>query len=254
MGRVSYDINKLAENKIMDTSTVSWFFYDNKEYFNKLTEFVKNHPHYLANYNPTVVVVSEDEKKVFIQDCANVRAILTQLGMTLALSELNNMENAVLAGEIKELDDGFTKLHATLEIYANIIEDAEIEALAVKPAVLLVTDNQDVQQSMTQALEKKYVIIPASSGEEVIELLENTLAFALIILSLDMSGINGYELGYLIHEHERFKNTQLFFLVDGIKSDPIRNALPHMKDRYIQLPVRDKKKLLALIENELKEK
>jgi CheY-like chemotaxis protein len=244
-------MSKLAENKIMDTSTVSWFFYDNKEYFNKLTEYVNNYPHYLANYNPTVVVVSEDEKKVFIQDCANVRAILTQLGMTLALSELNNMENAVLAGEIKELDDGFTKFHATLEIYANIIDEAEKGALAVKPAFLLVTDNQDVQYSMTQALEKKYVVIPASSGEEVIELLENTLSFALIILSLDMPDITGYELAYLIHEHSRFKITPLFFLVDGIKSDPIRNALPHLKDRYIQLPVKDKKKLLALIENEI---
>jgi CheY-like chemotaxis protein len=251
MGRVSYDISKLAENKIMDTSTISWFFYDNNEYFKKLNEFVKNHPHYLTNYNPTVVVVSEDEKKVFIQDCAGVRAILTQLGMTLALSELNNMENAVLAGEIKELDDGLTKFYATMEIYANIIEDAEIGAITVKPALLLVTDDDNVLQGIAKTLEKKYVIISAASGEEVIELLENTLDFALIMLSLDMPGLGGYELGYLIHEHTRFKNTPLFFLVDGIKTDPIRNALPHLKDRYIQLPVRDRKKLLALLEKEL---
>jgi CheY-like chemotaxis protein len=251
MGRIKYDVKKLTDSKIMDTSTVSLFFYDSSEYFSKLTEYLKNYSHYLTNYNPTVVVVSEDEKKMFIRDCANMRVILTQLGMTLALGELNNMENAVLAGEIKELDDGLTKFHATLEIYANVVEEAETGIINVKPAALLVTEDPATLRSLTSALEKKYVVISASSVNEVFELMENTVSFAVIFLAMETSGMSGYGLAFYILEHERFKQTPLFFLTESGMSDPIRDALPQLKSRYIRLPLPDRKKLITLVEEGL---
>jgi hypothetical protein len=119
-----YDLAQLTEGNGIDCKMVKLFFYDNREYFDALTNFIDHFGHPLAHYTPAFVVNSPDDRTLFMKDCLTIRTKLMQLGLTLALRELDVMENAVSAGAAKEFADGQIKFAAAIEIYMKVIKDA----------------------------------------------------------------------------------------------------------------------------------
>ncbi|MCL2188360.1 MAG: hypothetical protein FWC16_07615 [Defluviitaleaceae bacterium] len=123
MGKV-YDLAQLTEGNGIDTNLVKLFFFENKDYYNALTEFLETFGRPLAHYTPAFVVNSPDDRALFMRDCLGIRTTLMRLGLTLAMRELDIMENAAHAGNAKEFADGQIKFDAAVEIYCTVIKDA----------------------------------------------------------------------------------------------------------------------------------
>ena len=127
MSRVAYDIDKLAHSGQIDTTLIGRFFYNNQDYFDKLTDFADNYSRCLSHYTPAFVVNSAEDRNRFLADCFRVRAVLMQLGMKSAMTELNTMENAVYDGNLSDFADAQVKFLANLNIYMDIIRSARIK-------------------------------------------------------------------------------------------------------------------------------
>jgi hypothetical protein len=119
-----YDMAQLTESNGIDRSLIKLFFFDNHDYYDALTDFEENFHKPLAHYTPAFVVNSPEDRALFLKDCLNIRTTLMQLGLTLAIRELDNMENAVHSGAVKEFADGQIKFDAAIEIYMAVIRGA----------------------------------------------------------------------------------------------------------------------------------
>ncbi|MCL2499069.1 MAG: hypothetical protein FWE90_01905 [Defluviitaleaceae bacterium] len=124
MGGKVYDLAQLTESNGIDRSLVKLFFFENRDYYNALTHFTENFHRPLAQYTPAFVVHSPDDRALFLADCLKVRTVLMQLGLTLAIRELDAMENAVHHGDVKEFADGQVKFDAAVQIYMDVFEGA----------------------------------------------------------------------------------------------------------------------------------
>jgi CheY-like chemotaxis protein len=249
MDIITYDLAKLAENDVINTSVATRFFYTMQDYFDKLTEFTQHYHSYINHYNPTVVVVSDAERNIFIAACATVRALLTQLGMSSPLNELNNLENAALAGSIEELSDGMIKFHGMLEIAATHIEAAR-KAPGTgleKKKVMLVHDDKTTLKSVAAMLKDHYTVISELNGSDAIASLNSHTPEAFVIFT-EMEGICGYQLAFYLKQHELFGHTPIIFLVESVSRNEGHKVLPFNELDYIFLPVK-KDTLLQKIEN-----
>jgi hypothetical protein len=124
MGEKVYDLAQLTESNGIDRSLVKLFFFENKDYYNALTRFTEEFHRPLAQYTPAFVVNSPEDRALFLTDCLKIRTALMQLGLTLAIRELDAMENAVHNGDVKEFSDGQVKFDAAIRIYMDVIEGA----------------------------------------------------------------------------------------------------------------------------------
>jgi CheY-like chemotaxis protein len=244
MDIITYDLDKLAVNDVINTDMATRFFYTLQEYFDKLTEFTNNYHSYINHYNPTVVVVSEDERNVFIADCSGVRALLMQLGMNMPMNELNNLENAALSGAIKELSDGMIKFHGMLKIAAEHIEKARISPgePAQRKKILLVHDNADMLRSLASMLDGYYMVTTLLGGLEAVKELDNHAPDMFMIFT-EMKGICGYD--------EKFRHTPIIFLTETKYRSILHEALPFNEMHYIHLPI-EKEELLERVITETK--
>jgi signal transduction histidine kinase len=80
-------------------------------------------------------------------------------------------------------------------------------------------------------------LIEASSGTEALKLLMQH-EFALILLDINMPGIDGFETANLIHEHPRFENTPIIFVtaVNVTEFDRMRGYKLGAVD-YVMVPI-----------------
>jgi hypothetical protein len=122
-----YDLTKLTEAEGIDTGLVKLFFFDNRDYFSALSEFLKNFGHPLAHFTPAFVIHSPEDRALFMKECLFVRTTLMKLGLSLAIREVDVMENAIYAGAVKEFSDGQVKFGAAVKIYNDIIKNAEVQ-------------------------------------------------------------------------------------------------------------------------------
>ena len=123
MGKV-YDLAQLTEGNGIDCNLVKLFFFENRDYYDALTDFLDNFGHPLAHYTPAFVINSPDDRALFLKDCLTIRITLMRLGLTYAVRELDFMENAIHAGNVKEFADGQVKFTASIEIYSSVIRAA----------------------------------------------------------------------------------------------------------------------------------
>jgi hypothetical protein len=119
-----YDLTQLTESNGIDRSLVKIFFFENRDYYDALTMFAETFHRRLAHYTPAFVVNSPEDRALFLADCLTVRTTLMQLGLTLAIRELDIMENAVHNGSVKEFSDGQVKFDASIQIYIEVIQGA----------------------------------------------------------------------------------------------------------------------------------
>lgn len=122
----TYDLKKLSGTGMFDTSVVTKFYYTTQEYFDALTDFVKNYRQNLGYYTPAFVVNSTADREEFLRECFDVRATFVRLGLTALSEALSDMENAGISKNYDEFKDGQIKFHATMKICKSIIKDSEM--------------------------------------------------------------------------------------------------------------------------------
>ena len=260
MSGTIYDIDKLAQSGQIDTTLIGRFFYNNQDYFDKLTDFATNHSRSLSHYTPAFVVNSEEDRDRFLSDCFQVRAMLMQLGMTSALAELNTMEDALHGGNLKDFADGQVKFLANLKIYMDIIKSARLQnqhepslpvltdaRKDVPKHTLLVTEPDPAALSfLAGILEPRYHVVGRPSGQAAMTALRLHVP-ALFLISVHMTGISGYELAYLIRATEQFTHHPIWFMSDPTVFDPVKSSMPPDAANYIKKPI-DRENLLHVLE------
>lgn len=103
--------------------------------------------------------------------------------------------------------------------------------------VLIVDDNLKNIQLAANILKSSglYTIFFATSGEHAIEQLE-LREYALILLDINMPGMDGYETAKMIKSNERTKKTPIIFLSANTNKDSIKKSFECGGEDYITKP------------------
>ncbi len=105
-----------------------------------------------------------------------------------------------------------------------------------KAKILIVEDEKDIQELLQYNLEREgFHIIPTSSGEEALDILEKEIPH-LIILDLMMPGIDGLETCRMIKQDSRLKNIPIIFLTAKSEELDIVIGLQLGADDYVTKP------------------
>lgn len=79
--------------------------------------------------------------------------------------------------------------------------------------ILVVDDREDNLFSIETILEKdNYVIVKANSGRAALKILLHQQDFSLILMDVQMPGMNGFETASLIYERDRLRNIPIIFI------------------------------------------
>src|SRR5690242_6063737 len=104
--------------------------------------------------------------------------------------------------------------------------------------ILLVDDKPSRLLAYRTILEElKENLVEATSGTEALRLLMQQ-DFALILLDINMPGMDGFETAHLIHEHPRFENIPIIFVtaVNITELDRLRGYKLGAVD-YVTVPI-----------------
>jgi len=112
----TYNMKKLESSGKFDTSVLERFYGSEQEYFDALTNFVKNYTRDLGNYTPAFVINCDEDREEFMKECFEIRADFMRLGMTELLKNLSILEDAAISRTLKGFSDGQISFHASLKI------------------------------------------------------------------------------------------------------------------------------------------
>jgi signal transduction histidine kinase len=137
---------------------------------------------------------------------------------------------------------------------ASVISDGTLPSEAATDAVnILLVDDQPARLVTYRAIlsDLRENLIDASSGAEALKLLM-THDFAVILLDVNMPGMDGFETASLIHEHPRFENTPIIFVtaINVSDLDRMRGYRLGAFD-YVMVPIIPeilRSKVIALVE------
>ena len=106
-----------------------------------------------------------------------------------------------------------------------------------KHNILIVDDNTKNIQLAANVLKSTdlYNILFSTSGEKAIEQLKKK-NYSLILLDINMPGLNGYETASIIKKDSTTKNIPIIFLSANANKDSIRKAFEHGGEDYITKP------------------
>jgi len=86
--------------------------------------------------------------------------------------------------------------------------------------VLVIDDREDNLLSIETILEKdKYTIVKANSGRAALKILLHQYDFSLILMDVQMPGMNGLETAAIIYEREKLKNIPIIFITAMDKNE-----------------------------------
>jgi signal transduction histidine kinase len=86
--------------------------------------------------------------------------------------------------------------------------------------ILVVDDREDNLFSIETILEKdNYVITKANSGRAALKILLQQQDFSLILMDVQMPGMNGFETAALIYERDKLKNIPIIFITAHSQED-----------------------------------
>lgn len=83
----------------------------------------------------------------------------------------------------------------------------------MRPKILLVDDREDNLMSMEAILAPdEYMLVKANSGRKALKILLSEIDFALILMDVQMPGLNGFETAAMIYEREKLKHIPIIFI------------------------------------------
>ena len=101
---------------------------------------------------------------------------------------------------------------------ATAPKNTEVAASDIK--ILLVDDREDNLFSIAAILEEdKYNIVTANSGRAALKILLTQHDFSLILMDVQMPGLNGFETATIIYERDILKNIPIIFITAYSKDD-----------------------------------
>jgi CheY-like chemotaxis protein len=104
--------------------------------------------------------------------------------------------------------------------------------------LLVVEDNQVNQKVVTAVLRKRgFVIELANDGKEALQKLETSAAFDLILMDVQMPGLDGLEATRLIRKDERWKHLPIVAMTAHAMSGDKERCLAAGMNGYISKPV-----------------
>jgi CheY-like chemotaxis protein len=104
--------------------------------------------------------------------------------------------------------------------------------------LLVVEDNQVNQKVVTAVLRKRgFAIELANDGKEALEKLETSAAFDLILMDVQMPGLDGLEATRLIRKDERWKHLPIVAMTAHAMSGDKERCLAAGMNGYISKPV-----------------
>lgn len=90
----------------------------------------------------------------------------------------------------------------------------------IKVKILIVDDREDNLFSMESILEKgQYHIVKASSGNAALKILLKEWDFTLILMDVEMPGMNGLETAAIIYQREKLKHIPIIFITANSYGD-----------------------------------
>jgi len=118
-------------------------------------------------------------------------------------------------------DSATSVLHSTEPVNILLVDDTPSRLLAYRTILEGLNEN----------------LVEATSGTEALRLLMQH-DFALILLDINMPGMDGFETAHLIHEHPRFENTPIIFVtaINITELDRLRGYTLGAVD-YVMVPI-----------------
>ena len=105
--------------------------------------------------------------------------------------------------------------------------------------IIVVDDKPDTAYSIKQILEKnsdEYEVITADSGKQCLELLQNNLIPALVLLDIVMPEMSGWDVYHRLKENPSWKNIPVLFIT-AIKEEVAQLAKKFWdEENYIEKP------------------
>ncbi len=130
---------------------------------------------------------------------------------------------------------------------------------SLKSSILLVDDEPLIHTFIQNLLEPEYDIINARSASQALEILEKKDDIEVILLDINMPGMDGFELAAAIKNNDELYEIPIIFLTASDEEEDIEKAFELGAIDYLQKPVNLnilKAKLKVLVKNnqELEEK
>jgi DNA-binding response OmpR family regulator len=102
-------------------------------------------------------------------------------------------------------------------------------------SILIIDDNEDIIDFLTEVFEEKYEVFTAYNGEEALTILDNQLV-SLIISDIMMPGIDGFELCQLIKSNVDYCHIPVILLTSKNSYKANIEGLEAGADAYIKKP------------------
>ena len=151
----------------------------------------------------------------------------------------------------EEIDGNTTGLRLSCQADRPLINQDEKEGCSRK--ILLVEDNEDLSEIMSQALSREYNVVKATNGKEAIEQLESIQDIAIIISDVMMPVMDGIELCHTLKHSEKWLHIPIILLTAKRSENDIIEGYEAGADDYITKPFQ-LDILLAKIKSLLKNK
>ncbi len=139
----------------------------------------------------------------------------------------------------------------TIFQHKKIVALRSIKVSNILPNILIIDDNPKNIQLAASILKETslYSIFFATSGEKGIEQLE-TKKYSLILLDINMPGIDGYQTASIIKDNSRTKEIPIIFLSANVNKESIRKGFEYGGEDYITKPF-DKEELLHRVKTHI---
>ena len=103
--------------------------------------------------------------------------------------------------------------------------------------ILLVDDDKNLLSMARVQLERHYEVITALSGEDALGMLNEGLTPGIVLLDIDMPGMNGYELAYTVRQSANHAKTPIVFLTGNSSREHVINAMQAGGNDFVVKPV-----------------
>lgn len=104
-----------------------------------------------------------------------------------------------------------------------------------KQATILAVDDTEVNVDILMGILKKYDVIPALSGKEALDILQNE-EVDLILLDIIMPGLDGYEVCNIIKSDEKTKDIPIIFITAKTTEGDIKEGFERGAVDYVTKP------------------
>ncbi len=117
--------------------------------------------------------------------------------------------------------------------------------------IIVVDDSSTNRMILRSELDSKYQILMACSGDEALEIITKQTDIDLILLDIEMPGMNGYEVCRMLRKNESTMDIPIIFLTAMEKPEDIKSGFEVGGNDYVLKPF-NSVELQARISNQLK--